>query len=73
MENWQVGNKLEDNTATAGPGVSIIDNSVRTILASTQAITQALLCLMNEANAGVQAPQVPGHAEFRRGHSFSLP
>ncbi len=57
VENWQVGNKLEDSTASAGAGVSIIDNSVRTILASTQAITQALLCLMNQANAGIQAPQ----------------
>ncbi len=59
VENWQVGNKLEDNTTTPGPGISIIDNSVRTILASTQAITQALLCLMNDANAGVQATQNP--------------
>jgi hypothetical protein len=63
VSNWKVGFKLEDlqdpltSPADDGAaGIARIDNSVRTVLASTQAITQALLCLMDHPTRGLTAP-----------------
>ena len=59
VENWKVGDKLEDPldppsspSADAAAGIGRIDNSARTVLASTQAITEALLCLMDNGTGG---------------------
>jgi hypothetical protein len=56
---WRVGRKLEDMqdpptdpAADAAAGVARIDNSARTILASTQAIQQAVLCLLDQGTGG---------------------
>jgi DNA-binding beta-propeller fold protein YncE len=58
VAGWQVGFALEGpadppSTAAADTAASIarIDNDARTVLASTQAITNALLCLMDAAAA----------------------
>ena len=59
VENWKVGDKLEDlldppssSSADAAAGIARIDNGARTVLASTQAITEALLCLMDNGTGG---------------------
>jgi DNA-binding beta-propeller fold protein YncE len=59
VDNWKVGFKLEDiqdppTTPAADQAAMIarIDNSARTVLASTQAITEALLCLMDNGTGG---------------------
>jgi hypothetical protein len=59
VENWTVGDKLEDTldppssaSADAAAGIARIDNGARTVLASTQAITQALICLMDNGTGG---------------------
>jgi hypothetical protein len=63
VENWKVGDKLEDplEPPSAAPaGIAWIDNSARTVLASTQAIAEALLCLMdNGAGGGGIGPAGP--------------
>ena len=66
VENWKVGDKLEDRldppsspSADAAPGIARIDNSARTVLASTQAITEALLCLMDNGTGGGVGPAGP--------------
>jgi hypothetical protein len=63
VSNWKVGFKLEDlQDPPASPatdeaaGIARIDNSVRTVLASTQALTRALLCLMDHASGGIAGP-----------------
>jgi hypothetical protein len=59
---WQSGSSLEDMPDPAGPapaGVAYIDNGVRTVLASTQAITRALLCLMDTPGGSVTGPEGP--------------
>jgi hypothetical protein len=59
VENWKVGDKLEDPldppsspSADAAASIARIDNSARTVLASTQAIAEALLCLMDNGTGG---------------------
>ena len=59
---WQVGFALQDPTdppsdpaADAAASIARIDNEARTVLRSTQAITEALLCLMDHAVGGVPA------------------
>jgi hypothetical protein len=59
VESWKVGDKLEDlldppssSSADAAAGIARIDNGARTVLASTQAITEALLCLMDNGTGG---------------------
>jgi hypothetical protein len=59
VENWKVGDKLEDPldppsspSADATAGIARIDNSARTVLASTQAIAEALFCLMDNGTGG---------------------
>jgi hypothetical protein len=62
VDGWQNGSKLEDMPDPALPvpaGVAYIDNGARTVLASTQAITRALLCLMDQPTAGSTAPTTP--------------
>jgi hypothetical protein len=67
VENWKVGDKLQDvldppssPSADAAAGVARIDNSARTVLASTQAIAEALLCLMDNGIGGAGPPGPPG-------------
>jgi hypothetical protein len=59
VENWKVGDKLEEMldppsspSADAAAGIARIDNSARTVLPSTQAIVEALLCLMDNGTGG---------------------
>jgi hypothetical protein len=59
VSNWKVGDRLEDvqdpptsPSADAAAGIARIDNSVRTVLASTQAITRALLCTLDHQSTG---------------------
>jgi len=66
VENWKVGFKLEDTqdpptspSADQAAGIARIDNSMRTVLASTQAITEALLCLMDNGTGGGVGPAGP--------------
>jgi DNA-binding beta-propeller fold protein YncE len=66
VENWKVGFKLEDvqdpptsPAADQAAGIARIDNSARTVLASTQAITEALLCLMDNGTGGGVGPAGP--------------
>ncbi|MGF6870987.1 YncE family protein [Paraburkholderia sp. MM5477-R1] len=66
VRGWSLGRKLEDvqdpptdPTKDAANGIARIDNSARTVLASTQAITQALTCIMDHAGVGGTGPQVP--------------
>jgi len=66
VNNWQVGFKLEDiqdpPTSPAddhAAGIARIDNSARTVLASMQAITEALLCLMDNGTQGGVGPAGP--------------
>jgi DNA-binding beta-propeller fold protein YncE len=66
VDNWKVGFRLEDiqdppTTPAADQGAEIarIDNSARTVLASTQAITEALLCLMDNGSGGSVGPAGP--------------
>ncbi len=63
VENWMVGDKLEDPTdppstpaADQAAGIARIDNGARRVLASTQAITEALLCLMDHPCCDQAAP-----------------
>jgi hypothetical protein len=61
VTGWQVGDALEDMPDPTGmppSGIAYIDNSARCVLASTQAITRALLCLMDQP-AGTAAPTSP--------------
>jgi hypothetical protein len=64
VANWKVGFKLEDvqdpptsPSTDEAAGIARIDNSARTVLASTQAIAQALLCLMDHPNQGLTGAQ----------------
>jgi hypothetical protein len=66
VNNWKVGFKLEDmQDPPTSPsddqahGIARIDNSARTALASTQAITEALLCLMDNGTGGGVGPAGP--------------
>jgi DNA-binding beta-propeller fold protein YncE len=66
VENWKVGFKLEDMqdppttpSADQAAGIARIDNAVRTVLASTQAITEALLCLLDNGSGGGAGPAGP--------------
>ena len=63
VENWMVGDRLEDPTdppstaaADQAAGIARLDNSARRVLPSTQAIAEALLCLM-EQTCPQTAPQ----------------
>jgi hypothetical protein len=66
VENWKVGFKLENMqdpptspSADQTAGIARIDNTARTVLASTQAITEALLCLMDNGTGGGVGPAGP--------------
>jgi hypothetical protein len=76
VTNWRPGFAFTDMVVPAPtPAADIaaklarLDNSVRTILASTQAITQALLCLLEKApgGGGTQGPPGPAGPEGPRG------
>ena len=65
VTGWRVGFELEDvedpptdPAQDAAAGIARIDNSVRTVLASTQAITRALECLFDQSGGtGTRAPR----------------
>jgi DNA-binding beta-propeller fold protein YncE len=69
VKNWKVGFLIEDMpdpppdpAADQAAKIARIDNSVRTVLASTQALAQAICCLMEKAGGGgpgVQGPAGP--------------
>jgi hypothetical protein len=66
IDNWKVGFKIENMqdpptspSADQAAGIARIDNSARTVLASTQAITEALLCLMDNGTGGGVGPAGP--------------
>jgi hypothetical protein len=64
VTGWHAGDALTDMPrppAAAPAGLAYIDNTARTVLASTQAITKALLCLMDQppAAAPVVTPPTP--------------
>ena len=59
VAGWQAGSALQDmpHPSTPAPtGIAYIDNGARKVLASTEAITQALLCLMDHPAPGTSAP-----------------
>ncbi|HEV2268653.1 MAG TPA: hypothetical protein VGR92_04270 [Steroidobacteraceae bacterium] len=63
---WQVGFALQDiqhppasAAANTAAKVAVIDNSARTVLASTQDIQAALLCVMETATSGTAGPPGP--------------
>jgi DNA-binding beta-propeller fold protein YncE len=66
VSGWQVGFSLQDPADPPSKpaddeaaSVARIDNGARTCLASTQAMTQALLCLMDQAGSGIPGPRGP--------------
>lgn len=77
VTGWTAGTALQDMPNPAGTppsGVVYIDNNVRTVLASTQAITNTLLCLMDQPKLATSSPAqtAPAPAKTKLTHISAI-